>query len=467
MAGGARIADRRRFAGVAPDILFLVVASLAGLLLIALIPPLAGGNEQMNFQRAASIANGQPLVKPVPLPGGLIDLTSKADARFREGAKPPYGYSRNDWQGMADIPLQAAQPRISHPNPIAVLNPVSYVPQAAAIAAGQAFGLSPLVIFYLGRVGGLIGGIALTFFAIRIMPVHKLGLSAIALMPPVLFSRSTLDADQLTNGLAFLFTAMAAREIGGNGRLSGARIAALAFVAFVLALSKSAYLLIPLLSLAIPVIRFGSGRRKALACALICLPGIGGSLAWMLLLKLTYFTAVKYRTWSGVVDPQQQLALVLSHPFAFAGTVLRTLFATMFVPLAVIQFIGTFGPPVTMPLLLIVAVAGLLAATILSDAPIAPRPLRSGQTRLLAAAIVLLTLGLILTLLYLQWTRLGGPVIDGFNGRYLYPLAPLLLLMIPATGKPQFRLPSSLWLLGLTIVSVGGTCWTTVQTYYG
>ena len=124
-------------------------------------------------------------------------------------------------------------------------------------------------------------------------------------------------------------------------------------------------------------------------------------------------------------------------------------------------------PPVTMPLLLIVAVAGLLAATILSDAPIAPRPLRSSQTRLLAAAIVVLTLGLILTLLYLQWTRLGGPVIDGFNGRYLYPLAPLILLMIPATGKPLFRLPSSAWLLALAVVSVGGTFWTTVQTYYG
>lgn len=467
MAGGARIGDRRRVYDLAPEWLFLIVASFAGLILIALIPPLAGGNEQMNFQRAVSVANGQPLVKPVPIPGGLIDLTSRADARFREGAQPPFGYSRSDWQPLADIPLQAAQPRISRPNPIAVLNPASYIPQAAAIAIAEASALSPLMIFYLGRVGGLIGGIALTFFAIRIMPVHKLGLTALALMPPVLFSRSTLDADQLTNGLAFLFAAMAAREIGSSGRLSEARIAGLAIAAFLLALSKSAYLLIPLLSLAIPAKRFGSMRRKSLACALICLPGIIGSLAWMLLLKLTYFTAVKYRTWSGVVDPQQQLALVLSHPFTFAGTILRTLFATLFLPLAVIQFLGTFGPPVTMPLLLIVAVAGLLAATILSDAPTALRPLRSGPTRILVAAIVVLTLGLILTLLYLQWTRLGGPVIDGFNGRYLYPLAPLLLLMIPGTGKPLFRLPSSAWLLGLAIVSVGGTFWTTVHTYYG
>lgn len=467
MTGDALIGGGRRSMRLAPDVLFLIVSTIAGLFLVALIPPLAGGNEPMKFQRAASIANGQLLVKPVLLPRGLNELPIEAGTRFPEGARPPFGYSWSDWRAVAGIPLQAAQPTISRPNPIAVLNPVSYIPQSTAIAAAQAVGLSPLAIFYLGRLGGLIGGIALTFFAIRIMPVRKLGLTAIALMPPIIFSRSTLDADQLTNGLAFLFIAMAAREIGGSGRMPGSRVAGLALVAFVLALSKSAYLLMPLLALAIPAERFGSGRRKALVCALICLPGIAGSLAWMLLLKLTYLTTFKYRTWSGVVDPQQQLALVLSHPLAFAGTFFRTLFTTSLVPLAVIDFIGTFGPPVTMRLLLIVALAGLLAATVLSEAPIALPPLRAGHTKVLAAAITLLTFGLILTLLYLQWTRLGGPVIDGFNGRYLYPLAPLMLLIIPATGRPLFRLPSSSWLLGLAIVSAGGTCWMTVQTYYG
>jgi uncharacterized membrane protein len=77
------------------------------------------------------------------------------------------------------------------------------------------------------------------------------------------------------------------------------------------------------------------------------------------------------------------------------------------------------------------------------------------------------TVLIILTLLYLQWTRLGGRVIDGFNGRYFYPVAPLLLLAIPAGRKKPFPLPPAAMVLLLGIVSVASTCWTTWQTYFG
>ena len=66
----------------------------------------------------------------------------------------------------------------------------------------------------------------------------------------------------------------------------------------------------------------------------------------------------------------------------------------------------------------------------------------------------------------LQWTRVGAPVVEGFNGRYLYPLAPLLLLAIPATGKPVFGFRASAWLSLLAIASVTATLWVTWATYY-
>ena len=448
-----------------PEWLFLLFAVIGGLVLILLIPPLAGGNEQMNFQRSASIANGQPLVKPVALPGGIGDLAEAADARFREGAKPPFSYSRAEWERLAEIELQADRPRISRPNPIAVLNPVSYLPQSAGLGIGQLLGLSPLAIFYLGRLSGLLVGVALTFFAIRIIPVHKHSLAAVALLPPILFSRSTLDADQFTNGLAFLFLAMLVREIAGRGRIPARTVAALAVAAFLLAQAKSAYLLLPLLSLAIPTERFGTPARKALVCALIVLPGIAASAGWMLLLKQSYFTTLAYRTWSGIVEPERQLAFILSNPLDYAATLLETLFGTILIPKAIIEVLGVFGPPVVMPIAIIVAVAGLLAATVLSEERAVQPQLAAWRTKAAALAIAAATLGIILTLLYLQWTRFGGPVVDGFNGRYLYPLAPLLLLLIPASGRPLFRLPAPAWLLLLALVGVGGTWWVTWRTY--
>lgn len=384
---------------------------------------------------------------------------------FAEGSKPPLHYSRAQFDEVAALKLRPDEPRTIPPNPIAVLNPVSYLPQVPVIALGMALGLPPLALFYLGRLAGLIAGVALTFFAIRIMPVHKHGLAAVALLPPILFSRSTLDADQLTNGLAFLFVAMTVRAIASAGRLRGRTVGALAAAAFLLAQAKSAYLLLPLQSVAIPPRRFGSNKARAIACAIICIPGIVASVAWMLLLRGGYFAGISYRTWSGVVRPDAQVQLVLAHPIAYVGVLAHTLFATAFIPDAIVGFLGVFGPPVTLPMAAIVAIAFLLVATVIADARVTEPVLRTAGTRLLALAIAVATLGIVLTLLYVQWTRFGAPVVDGFNGRYFYPLAPLLLLLVAPIGRPVFGLPPRLLLALLALVSAAATVWMTWATY--
>jgi hypothetical protein len=450
---------------LAPERLFLIAALLGGLLLVALIPPVAGGNEQMNFRRVVSIANGHLLVEPAIVPGGIAELFEVTQRDFREGAKPPYSYSRRSFDEAAALKLEAHQPQTIPPNPIAVLHPISYLPQVPAVWLAQVLGLSPLLIFYVGRLAGLAAAIALTFFAIRIIPFHKYTLAAVALLPPLLFSRSTLDADQFTTGVSLLFLALVLREAADRGRMSAGAIAGLAVVGFALGQAKSAYLLLPLLSLAIPADRFGGWRGKARACAIICLPGLVASLGWMLLVKHGYFEGMRYRTWSGVVDPDRQLALILSDPLGFAETLLRTLFTTPFIPKAVIDVLGTFGPPVTAPAVVLAAILFLLAGTAMSDQGPLEQHLRDWRIKAFALALAAVTLLIIVTLLYLQWTRFGSPVVHGFNGRYLYPLAPLLLLAIPSVERSVFGLRAPAWLFVLAVVSVIATAGITWRTY--
>jgi uncharacterized membrane protein len=298
----------------------------------------------------------------------------------------------------------------------------------------------------------------LTFAAIRAVPVHKHALAAVALLPPILFNRSTLDADQFTVGLAFFFLALVIREIAGTGRIGTRTLAAMAIGAFILAQCKSAYLLLPLLSLAIPVSRFGSVKSKFLACALICLPGIIASFAWMIALKLSYFDNIlQYRTWSGVVRPQDQMQLILSQPLGYASIVLTTIFATSFIPKTVLEFLGAVGPAGPLPLAFYPVALTLLAGVIFSGPRITAPALTSSRLRSFAIGIAAATVLIVLTLLYVQWTRYLGPVIEGFQGRYLYPLAPLLLLVIPAAGKPFFNIPARGWLLAIGVLSIGAT----------
>src|SRR5450631_3261514 len=142
----------RALAGLAPERQFLLVAGLVGLILTVLIPPLGGGNERFNFQRTAMVATGHIAIEPLDVPGGVPKLLAANRAQFSEGRAPPYRYTGAQFQELAAIGLNADHPAVLQPNPIAILNPVAYLPQTLAYRIGQAFGLPPLALFYLGRL---------------------------------------------------------------------------------------------------------------------------------------------------------------------------------------------------------------------------------------------------------------------------------------------------------------------------
>src|ERR1700683_5295482 len=224
-----------------PEYLFLAFGALASLVLLVLIPPLAGGNEPNNFQPVAAAAAGHVLIEPAMVPKGIVRLIDAANHQFPEGAKPPYHYSGAQIRALASIPLSRNDPATPNPNAITALNPVSYIPQVVAYWLGLALDLSPLALFFLGRIAGAVTSLALTFLAIRRMPFHPYCLAALALLPTIVFSRTTLDAEQLTHAIAFYFAASAFAAMVEPGKLSPRSFAALALSGLLIAQSKSAY----------------------------------------------------------------------------------------------------------------------------------------------------------------------------------------------------------------------------------
>lgn len=457
-AGGSR------FRRLGPEWVFLLVAGLTGLALIFLITPLAGGNEVPNFQRAVGIANGEWRVRPVMVPGGVADFLDAGAARFSEGAKPPYRLSSDEWQRLRDQPLGADRPKLLEPNAIAVLHPVAYLPQIPVIAAAQAVGANPLGIFLAGRLAGLLAALGLTFAAIRIVPFHKASLAALALLPPMVFQRSTFDADQFNTALALFFTASVLRAIAADRKLSGRDLSLIVGSAFLLAQAKSAYLLMPLLVLAIPAERFASAGQRRVVTTLAILPGALLSIGWMLLLKLQAFSAARYETWSGMVEPDRQLAMILHAPLGYAATLLRTIFTTDFIPRSILEMAGTFGPPVTMQPLWLVAVLVLAVVLLLSERALDHSPALRRFLQM-SAGIAVLTVALILSLLYLQWTRVGGPVVDGWSGRYLFPLGLALLVLCPRPKAGLFGGRPERWLGVFAAICALSLMVTVVATY--
>ena len=98
----------RRLIAVSPEILFLIFATVGGLALAALIPPMAGGNELFNFQRVAGIAAFHPLIEPAQIPSGTMRFLETTHAQFNPTRLPPYHYSSTQFDAVASIPLDAA-----------------------------------------------------------------------------------------------------------------------------------------------------------------------------------------------------------------------------------------------------------------------------------------------------------------------------------------------------------------------
>ncbi len=449
----------------APDALFLIFATICGLILLALIPPLAGGNETFNFQRVAGIAAFHPLIEPAEVPKGVTQLLDAAHAQFSPQTTIPMHYTGAQFATLAAIPLNRETLTTLKPNAIAVLNPVAYIPQVLVYWGGEAMGLRPLALFYLGRFAGLSTGIGLTYLAIRRLPYRQYALAAIALLPTIMFSRSTLDADQVTNGLAFLFVASLFAETAKSEPISGRAIAGLALLAFVVAQCKSVYMVLLFLAFALPVARFGSRRHWLLACLAIVVPGVLATLAWMVSVKLTYFAGIHYKTWAGDVAPDDQLAAMLRDPLNYGQVVLRTLFGSPLLPDALRGLIGVFGPPVALPPIIYGALLALFGGAVASEGA-EGRPRASALLRALAVVAFLAGAGLTLTLLYIQWTGVGRPIIQGFQGRYLYPLLPGLLVSLPAKPVAIFGLQPSKWLALLGTLATASTLWLTYATYW-
>ena len=68
-------------------------------------------------------------------------------------------------------------------------------------------------------------------------------------------------------------------------------------------------------------------------------------------------------------------------------------------------------------------------------------------------------------LLCLQWTGLDADTIQGFQGRYLYPLLPVLVLLLYGRGRAFFGRGPGVWLTVLGTTTLVGTLWVTWSTY--
>jgi len=446
-----------------PERLFLLVAAVWGLGFVVLTPPFQVPDENRHFYRAyqlvqadwvGCVRGGQP--------GGFLPTNVVRTGESTQDMLP--------WAGRATYRLERTREllvlRVDRQNQnfarfaSAAYSPVAYVPEAIAIGLGSWADLPPIVLMYLGRLANLACWIALMAAAIRTTPVFRWVFFALALTPMSLIEGASLSADSMTNGLAFLTIASFLRwAVAAERRLRGRDVAWLVLLTTGVSLCKHAYFLLVCLYFLIPPERAGSRRAWA---------GFFGLLVAVNLAALGLWAYVM-RDLAGLglrpgAAPAEQIRLILNDPWGYVVTVAHTV--VWYGRSLARSFVGVLGWTDTyLPDWHWKGWLAVLVGVSLLDGR-AEVEIR-WRRRVLGLAVAAATILGIVTALYIYWNDLASPVIRGWQGRYVYPVAPLLFLVFYQRRLTMSDRAKGPALAVLTMLSLSVTLGVLVRRFYG
>ena len=319
---------------------------------------------------------------------------------------------------------------------------IPFIPQAVGIAIARPFCNSAIAVMYAGREVNLIGYILLVFVALRLMPDPRarLSLALIGLLPMSLYLAASLSADAVTIAMSFVVATALWRMIFLTGRASNGDIALLVVSTILLSLTKFAYAPISLLALAIPKNRLGNARQYRTLIFMLPVYNCAAIFLWML-----QFHGMPSVDLNPAVRPAAQEQYILHHPGAIPPMLLHTM--TLYGKEIFSGVIGSFGwNEILMPAVLVVIYAIILFIPLMTSAP----PRRWGVA-IFAISIAVADSLAILIDYYIQTRPLAEQTIEGFQGRYLIPLLPMLIFLLGA--KPRFapRLDRLLLIIAILI----------------
>lgn len=271
IAGAPWVLSRLQRLTVAPERAFLGFALAGGAAMLVITPPFMVPDEPAHFYRSWQVASMNLFKVRDEIPSGLTDFTAICN-RMQ--------FSTHEKTTAREI-LALGNTRIDPLQRTTVVTPdhiVPYIPQALGIGIGRIFGLSPLMLFYMGRFFNLLAAIALIFMAIRMTPTYKWVFFLLGVMPMTLYQASSLSYDAVTTGLSFMLTAVILKMAMGPEKIFSRREIAIPLViAALLAAAKQPYAVVALAFLIIPRRRFGTMRRYVTVLVLLAAVVLAGS----------------------------------------------------------------------------------------------------------------------------------------------------------------------------------------------
>ncbi|HUD06362.1 MAG TPA: DUF2142 domain-containing protein [Candidatus Saccharimonadales bacterium] len=418
---------------------FAIIAIVFGILFVFTTPLLWGADETTHFGRVYQITQGH--IRSVYIgdvwgtgyggyiPANLFSFIKAVDADLLHPNTTILDTRRvgtpNIYNQFGDQKFSKQKVIYSFPN-TATYSPVAYAPSVVGVFITEKLNLNIASMIYAGRLCDLAFYILCVYFALKILRFTRTKwiIFTVALLPMALFQASIITADTTTNAVAILFAALIIKSLIYKKPLSKLESILLLLLAIVLPLVKPIYVFFDFLILFIPkqLLRISRGTILKILALVV---GLIGFVVWSYITRnVTDAVRLMRGDFWQSISPPAQIKYAEHHIITAGVIVVRTVFLQDNTYLS--QLIGWLGfDYVPAPAMAIISSLGAMGLAFL----IIDKAKLSKKHAYAILAVILACFVTLFATLYITFTRVKYPEVEGVQGRYFIPLLPLLLVV--------------------------------------
>ncbi len=400
---------------------FFHIIPIYFLLFLIFMPVFTSHDESWHWYRVYDISNGNFLTKkedniPVATMPKSIDEISLE--KFRNGI------TYEDLKDMFNTYLDKDNTKRYELLTTAIFSPIQYLPQAIGVCISKIITQKPVIMAYGGRIVNTLISFGILLLAIKKIPFGKKILFACMCLPIAIEGFTSLSGDAITISISMLLTSYVLNlAYKKDNVIEKKEKIILTVLCIIISLCKIVYLPLVFLVLLIPNEKF-SKKENILKILLISLCVII-NISW-----LSYAS----NNLSTRGDGEYNTNIIFKSPLAYIEKMIYTvdnqtnsyvlsLFGEKIGDCELIEI----GHIVTYVNLII-----LVATIILSNDT---KDKFNKRQIFIILTITVMTVGLIFTSLFIQWTRTEANYIEGIQGRYFLPILPIVAILISSIIK--------------------------------
>jgi len=332
-----------------------------------------------------------------------------------------------------------------------------YAPQVLGISLGRAIHLNAAQLFMFTRFCTLLLYTALVYFAVKIIPIGKMVIIAVALFPMTMQQSMGVSYDALAIGLSFLFISWVFRLAYESKRVRWWDIIVLTVIAAWLAPIKVVYIVLIFLGLFIPYEKFG-GKLKKLTAAGILTAGGAGAILFSRLSKIGAVMEIANDKLRWIDAPSYSLEMLLSNPVNTVKIFFNTLIGRgdYYFLSSVGSLLGWLNIGIPAFLLFSYVIIFLLSSQHTEN--IAEHHFLKKERAIFLFISIAVFVGFGVTML-IAWTPAGYSMIEGMQGRYLLPVLPLVAFALQSKSLVWKKNMQKFLLSALTFLNIFLVFW--------